>query len=72
MQRLIRNYRAINQLNQQRHEAALAALAVAVAPVAEIEESEEIRRGLITPPLSLAINRESATGAGSGGGQVPT
>jgi CHAT domain-containing protein len=30
--------------------------------VAEIGESEEIRRGLITPPLSLAINRESATG----------
>ena len=61
MQRLMRNYRAINQLNQQRSEPAVAALAVAVAPVAEIGESEEIRRGLITPPLSLAINRESST-----------
>jgi len=62
MQRLMRNYRAINQLNQHQDEAALAALAVAVVPVAETEESEEIRQGLITPPLSQAINRESATG----------
>jgi CHAT domain-containing protein len=61
MQRLMRNYRAINQLNQHHDAAALAALAVAVAPVAETEESEEIRQGLITPPLSQAINRESAT-----------
>jgi CHAT domain-containing protein len=61
MQRLMRNYRAINQLNQHHDEAAIAALAVQVAPVAETEESEEIRQGLITPPLSQAINRESAT-----------
>jgi len=61
LQRLMRNYHAINQLNQQRDDAAIAALSVTVAPVAEVGESEEIRRGLITPPLSLAINRESAS-----------
>ena len=60
-QRLIRNYRSINQLNQQRFKEATAALAVAVAPVAEVEDAERIRQGLITPPLSLAINRESGT-----------
>ena len=61
LQRLIRNYRAINQLNQKRTNEAVAALAVAVAPVAEIEDAERIRQGLITPPLSLAINRESGS-----------
>ncbi|HEY0629219.1 MAG TPA: CHAT domain-containing protein, partial [Sphingomicrobium sp.] len=61
LQRLIRNYRAINQLNQHRTGEAMAALAVAVAPVAEIEDAERIRQGLITPPLSLAINRESGS-----------
>ena len=59
MQRLIRNYRAINQLNQHRSSEATAALAVAVAPVAEVEDADRIRDGLITPPLSQAINRES-------------
>ncbi|MCL6741691.1 CHAT domain-containing protein [Sphingomonas sp. RB56-2] len=62
IQRLIRNYRAINQLNQHKPAAAEAALAVNVAPVAEADQAEQIRNGLITPPLSLAINRESATG----------
>jgi hypothetical protein len=61
MQRLVRNYRAINALNQHRSEAALAALEVAVAPVAEDEENAEIRNGLITPPLATLINRDSAT-----------
>ena len=60
-QRLIRNYRAINQLNQHRTSDAVAALAVAVAPVADVEDAERIRQGLITPPLSIAINRESGT-----------
>jgi CHAT domain-containing protein len=62
MQRLIRNYRAINQLNQRRPAETLAAVTVPVAPVAEVDEAERIRQGLITPPLSLAINRESASG----------
>ena len=61
LQRLIRNYRAITQLNQHRPNEAVAALAVAVAPVAEVEDAEQIRQGLITPPLSLAINRESGS-----------
>ena len=61
LQRLIRNYRAINQLNQHRQAEAMAALAVTVAPVAEIEDAERIRDGVITPPLSLAINRDSAS-----------
>jgi len=59
MQRLIRNYRAANQLNQHRASEALAMLAVDVAPVSEVEDADRIREGLITPPLSLAINRES-------------
>lgn len=61
LQRLIRNYRAINQLNQRRSAEAVAALAVPVAAVADIEDSERIRQGLITPPLAQAINRESGT-----------
>ncbi len=61
LQRLVRNYRAINQLNQHRPEAASEALAMAVPPVVELDEAERIRQGLITPPLSLAINRESGS-----------
>ena len=61
LQRLIRNYRALNQLNQGRANGAVAALAAPVAPVAEVEDADRIREGLITPPLSLAINRDSAT-----------
>ena len=58
LQRLIRNYRAINQLNQRQAEGALAELA---KPVAEImsTEDEELRNGLITLPLADEINRES-------------
>ena len=62
LQRLIRNYRALNQLNQGRAAEAITALSIAVPPVAEVEDADRIREGLITPPLSLAINRESATG----------
>ena len=62
MQRLIRNYRAINLLNQQRQAEAIAVLGAPMPPVAEQVEAEQIRDGLITPPLSLAINRESASG----------
>ncbi len=62
LQRLIRNYRALNQLNQGRAAEAITALGIAVPPVAEVEDADRIREGLITPPLSLAINRESATG----------
>ena len=62
MQRLIRNYRAINLLNQHRQAEAIAVLGAQMPPVAEQVEAEQIRDGLITPPMSLAINRESASG----------
>ncbi|QIK97063.1 CHAT domain-containing protein [Sphingomonas sp. HDW15A] len=60
LQRLIRNYRAINQLNQRNSEAAIAALAKQVADV-EIDESQELRNGLINIPLAEGINRENST-----------
>ena len=62
VQRLIRNYRAINALNQHRPDAATTLLAAPMAPVEEEVQADEIRNGLITPPLSLAINRDSASG----------
>jgi CHAT domain-containing protein/tetratricopeptide (TPR) repeat protein len=58
IQRLIRNYRAINQLNQQNSAAALSELDRRVVDVT-ISETEELRRGLINIPLSEGINRES-------------
>lgn len=61
MQRLIRNYRAANQLNQNLPAEARALLATAVAPLAEVEDADRIRDGIITPPLSLAINRDNPT-----------
>jgi CHAT domain-containing protein len=62
LQRLIRNYRAISLLNQHDDQAAVVMANRPMPPVAEEVETEEIRKGLITPPLSLAINRESASG----------
>ena len=58
LQRLIRNFRAINQLNQRQAEAALAELAKPVAPIISVED-DELRSGLITLPLADEINRES-------------
>ncbi|MGH6705796.1 MAG: tetratricopeptide repeat protein, partial [Sphingomicrobium sp.] len=62
VQRLIRNYRAINLLNQRQHDAAAQMLNAPMPPVAEEAQADQIRDGLITPPLSLAINRESISG----------
>ena len=62
LQRLIRNYRGINLLNQHKTAEAMQILSAAMPPVAEELETDQIRDGLITPPLSLAINRESASG----------
>ena len=62
LQRLIRNYRAINLINQKQHEAAITALAASMPVVAEEVEADEIRTGLITPPLSSLINRDSISG----------
>ena len=58
LQRLIRNFRAINQLNQRQAEAALAELTTPVAAI-EATEDEDLRTGLITLPLADEINRES-------------
>jgi hypothetical protein len=58
LQRLIRNYRTINQLNQRDAEGALVELAKPVAAI-ESTEDEELRNGLITLPLAEEINRES-------------
>ncbi|MEO7410956.1 MAG: CHAT domain-containing protein, partial [Sphingomicrobium sp.] len=58
LQRLIRNYRAINQLNQRQAEAALAELAKPV-PAIQSADDQELRNGLITLPLADEINRES-------------
>ena len=58
LQRLIRNYRAINQLNQRQAEAALAELEKPVAAIQSTEDTE-LRNGLITLPLADEINRES-------------
>ncbi len=60
LQRLIRNYRAINQLNQRNGGAALTALDKNVADV-EVDESAELRSGLINIPLAEGINRENST-----------
>jgi CHAT domain-containing protein len=60
LQRLIRNFRAINQLNQRNAEAALAELAKPVAAI-ESTEDEELRNGLITLPLAEEINRENTS-----------
>ncbi|WP_118858208.1 CHAT domain-containing protein [Sphingomonas mesophila] len=60
LQRLIRNYRAINRLNQRDGEAALAALDKKVADV-EVDESDELKGGLINIPLAEGINRENST-----------
>ena len=60
LQRLIRNYRGINQLNQRNGAAALRALDKTVADV-EVDESEELRGGLINIPLAEGINRENST-----------
>ena len=62
LQRLTRNYRAINLLNQRKLDAAISVLDASMPTVAEETEAEQIRNGLITPPLSNAINRESVSG----------
>ena len=69
LQRLIRNYRAINQLNQRQAEAALDELAKPVSAIQSTED-QELRNGLITLPMADEINRESSSykqvGVGNG------
>ncbi len=59
-QRLLRNYRAINQLNQHEPAAAAAELAKPVDPVSAIYDNQNLAAGLINVPLAEAINRDSA------------
>jgi CHAT domain-containing protein/tetratricopeptide (TPR) repeat protein len=70
IQRMIRNFRAINALNQRQPAAALEALQRTVPDVA-VSENEELRQGLINIPLADGINRDSGSyqqvsSAGSG------
>jgi len=61
IQRLLRNYRAINQLNQQNAAGALDQLKVAVADVIDEEDQDSLRSGLITLPLADEINKDAST-----------
>ena len=58
LQRLIRNYRAINQINQRQSDIALTELAKPVATIQSTED-QDLRNGLITLALADEINRES-------------
>lgn len=59
-QRLVRNYRAINQLNQRKPVAAINALAEPVAAVSVSFDRDSLVLGLINMPLAEQINRESS------------
>ena len=61
IQRLLRNYRTINQLNQKNAAGALEALKVAVADVIDEADQDSLRTGLITLPLADEINKDSGT-----------
>ena len=63
IQRLLRNYRAINELNQHDAAAALDALKVAVADVIDEQDQASLRSGLITLPLADEINKDASTAA---------
>jgi CHAT domain-containing protein len=61
IQRLLRNYRAINELNQRDPAAALRQLDVKVAAVIDEQDQDSLRTGLITLPLADEINKDSGT-----------
>ena len=63
IQRLLRNYRAINQLNQKNAAAAIEQLKIAVADVIDEEDQDSLRGGLITLPLADEINKDASTTA---------
>ncbi|WP_292930491.1 CHAT domain-containing protein [Novosphingobium sp. PASSN1] len=58
-QRLLRNYRALDQLNQRRPDGAAAALARPVDPVNAVFDGARLADGVINLPLAEAINREN-------------
>jgi CHAT domain-containing protein len=61
IQRLLRNYRAINQLNQHDAAQALEQLKVAVADVIDEQDQDSLRSGLITLPLADEINKDATS-----------
>ena len=61
VQRLLRNYRAINALNQRRPLQALELLAGPLAAVAEEADQASLRNGVIAVPIADQINRENAS-----------
>ena len=61
IQRLLRNYRAINELNQRDPAAALEQLNVKVANVIDEQDQDSLRTGLITLPLADEINKDAGT-----------
>ena len=61
IQRLLRNYRAVNQLNQKNAAGALEALSVSVADVIDEQDQASLRSGLITLPLADEINKDAGT-----------
>lgn len=60
-QRVLRNYRAIDQLNQRAPERALAQLATPVEPVSAAFDHEKLAMGIINMPLAEQINRENTS-----------
>lgn len=61
IQRLLRNYRAINQLNQHNPAEALEQLKTAVADVIDEQDQDSLRTGLITLPLADEINKDASS-----------
>lgn len=59
-ERLLRNYRAIDQLNQRKPAEALQELAKPVSTVGATFDRESLSTGLISRPLAEQINRESS------------
>ena len=66
-QRLLRNYRAIDQLNQRRPDAAVSELARPADPVSAVYNSAQLAAGEINLPLAEAINRDTAATRRMGG-----
>lgn len=60
VQRLLRNYRAIDALNAREPEQALVELESEVAAIEGGFEEDALRRGEINQPLAMQINRENA------------
>ena len=63
IQRLLRNYRAINALNQRRAAEAIEALQTPVADVIDEQDQASLKSGLITLPLADEINKDAGTNA---------